>query len=313
MSSPILISLTFFCLVGAAATALYAALGDRHRLLQDRFAELAIQIRLAQEAGEDEEGRPSGLGDLLFRWIVKRVPKPKLDTPRGEKLSQMLAQAGFFKSSAATIYQAVRLVLTVGLAIIGLAISFLFGASPAHRILWPVGAGVIGYVAPGYFIGRRARARQGEITRQLSDVLDLLVVCVEAGLGLFEAIKLIGNETVRHKQAIGEELALVSNEISAGASLGDALRGLAERTAVEDIRPLAATLIQSEQLGAQIAPALRASSDGLRARRKLRAEEGAQKTTIKILFPLVLFVLPAMMMVIIGPAIVQILHTLSGS
>ena len=118
-------------------------------------------------------------------------------------------------------------------------------------------------------------------------------------------------ETERQKQAIGRELSLVASEISAGASLGQALRNLADRTAVEDIRPLAATLIQSEQLGAQIAPALHASSDALRTRRRLRAEEAAQKTTIKILFPLVLFILPAMFMVIMGPAVMQIIHTMS--
>ncbi|HEV7987357.1 MAG TPA: type II secretion system F family protein, partial [Candidatus Binataceae bacterium] len=158
-----------------------------------------------------------------------------------------------------------------------------------------------------------ARKRQNAIARQLSDVLDLLVVCVEAGLGLFEAIKIVGTESERQKQEIGRELALVTSEISAGATLGQALRNLAERTAVEDIKPLAATLIQSEQLGAQIAPALHASSDALRTRRRLRAEEAAQRTTIKILFPLVLFVLPAMLLVIVGPAIIQILHTLAGS
>src|SRR5208282_2851960 len=105
----------------------------------------------------------------------------------------------------------------------------------------------------------------------------------------------------------GTELNLVSTDISAGASLGQALRNLADRTAVDDIKPLAATLIQSEQLGAQVAPALRASSDALRSRRRLRAEEAAQKTTVKIMFPLVVFVLPAMLMVIAGPAAIQIL------
>jgi tight adherence protein C len=130
---------------------------------------------------------------------------------------------------------------------------------------------------------------------------------------LFEAIKVVGTESERQKQEIGRELALVSSEISSGATLGQALRNLAERTAVEDIKPLAATLIQSEQLGAQIAPALHASSDALRTRRRLRAEEAAQRTTIKILFPLVLFVLPSMLLVIVGPAIIQILHTLAGS
>jgi tight adherence protein C len=164
---------------------------------------------------------------------------------------------------------------------------------------------------PWVYLSRRARRRQGEIARQLSDVLDLLVVCVEAGLGLFEAIKIVGTESERQKQAIGRELSLVASEISAGASLGQALRNLADRTAVEDIKPLAATLIQSEQLGAQIAPALRSSSDALRTRRRLRAEEAAQKATIKILFPLVLFILPSMLMVIMGPAVLQIINTMS--
>jgi len=169
----------------------------------------------------------------------------------------------------------------------------------------------VGYFAPLYYLRRRATRRQKEISRQLSDVLDLLVVCVEAGLGLFEAIKIVGDETERYGQAIGAELALVSVEVAAGGSLGQALRNLADRTAVEDVKPLAATLIQSEQLGSQIGPALRASSDSLRSKRRFRAEEAAQKSTIKILFPLVLFVLPAMLIVLLAPAMIQAMRTLS--
>jgi tight adherence protein C len=170
---------------------------------------------------------------------------------------------------------------------------------------------LVGVVGPIYYLRRRARKRQGDISRQLSDVLDLLVVCVEAGLGLFEAIKIVGEETERQGQAIGGELALVSGEVAAGASLGQALRSLAERTSVEDVKPLAATLIQSEQLGAQIGPALRSSSDSMRTKRRFRAEEAAQKSVIKILFPLVLFVLPAMLIVILAPAMIQAIRTLS--
>ncbi len=121
---------------------------------------------------------------------------------------------------------------------------------------------------------------------------------------------MVGTEAERHGQVIGRELSLVASEVSSGASLGVSLRNLADRTAVDDIKPLAATLIQSEQLGAQIAPALHASSDAMRARRRLRAEEAAQKTAVKILFPLVLFVLPAMLIVIVGPALIQILQTM---
>ena len=186
------------------------------------------------------------------------------------------------------------------------------GFAMGRSILVVLGSLALGYFAPLYYLRRRAGKRQKEISRQLSDVLDLLVVCVEAGMGLFEAIKIVGDETERYGQAIGTELAQVSVEVAAGTSLGQALRNLAERTAVEDIKPLAATLIQSEQLGSQIGPALRSSSDALRIKRRFRAEEAAQKSTIKILFPLVLFILPAMLIVLLAPAMIQAMRTLSA-
>jgi tight adherence protein C len=195
---------------------------------------------------------------------------------------------------------------------VALLIALISGAQGGRFLMSIIGGLAAGLFLPSYLLGRRARKRQGAIAKQLSDVLDLLVVCVEAGLGLYEAIKVVGTEAERQKQEIGTELSLVSSEISAGASLGQAMRNLADRTAVEDIKPLAATLIQSEQLGAQIGPALHASSDALRTRRRLRAEESAQKASVKILFPLVLFVLPAMIMVIVGPAMIQVIRTLRG-
>jgi tight adherence protein C len=174
-----------------------------------------------------------------------------------------------------------------------------------------VGA-IFGVMAPVAYIGRRGRMRQRTITNELADMLDLLVVSVEAGLGINEALKVVGAECNRQHEEIGHELAIVSGEMAAGATLGDTLANLAERTAVEDFRPLAATLVQSEQLGAKIGPALRASSDALRSQRRLRAEEAGQKASVKILFPLVLLILPAMMMLIIGPAVIKALRTLSG-
>ena len=173
------------------------------------------------------------------------------------------------------------------------------------------GGAAVGAFLPGYYLNKRAKNRQIDIGRQLSDVLDLLVVCVEAGLGLLEAIKIVGDETKAQELVIGYELSQVAAEVNSGASLGQALRSLADRSGVADIKPLAATLIQSEQLGAAIGPALRAISDSIRSRRRLYAEEAAQKTTIKILFPLVLMILPAMLLIIIGPAIVQTVRTLS--
>jgi tight adherence protein C len=310
--SPFAIGVFVFFLAGAACVALYLALSPQNRAVDERFADLAVQMRASQGAlaGDSQD---EGVLRMLFRWAAKRVPPPDLDSPTGEKLQQTLAQAGFLKSSAPQTYQAVRVLLAIGCGVIGLLFGAIFHSSAATPLLLGMGGVGIGIFVPSYVLGRRARLRQSNISKQLSDVLDLLVVCVEAGMGLFEAIRIVGTECDRHGQEIGTELNLVATDISAGASLGQALRGLAERTAVEDIKPLAATLIQSEQLGAQIGPALRSSSDALRMRRRLQAEEEAQKASIKILFPLVIFVLPAMIAVIIGPAMISVLRTLSGS
>ncbi|HYB90543.1 MAG TPA: type II secretion system F family protein [Candidatus Binataceae bacterium] len=307
--STVLVSVAFFFLIAAAAIALYVAAFGSHRVVEERFADLAIKMRVSQGALEGDIA-DANLLRMLFRWAAKRIPPPNLDTPQGEKLVQTLAQAGYLKSAAPQAYQVTRVLLAVGGGVIGLIFGVFVHRTMAEPVMFCLGGVGVGIFVPSYYLGRRARARQTAIARELSDVLDLLVVCVEAGLGIYEAIKVVGSECERQGQEIGLELNLVASEISAGATLGQALRGLADRTAVDDIKPLAATLIQSEQLGAQIAPALHASSDALRTRRRLRAEESAQKASVKILFPLVIFVLPAMIAVIVGPAMLQVIRTL---
>jgi tight adherence protein C len=306
-----MIGVVVFLLAGGACVALYLAISPQSRAMEERFADLAVKMRASQGALAGDNQDDNVLA-MVFRWAAKRVPPPNLDTPTGEKLQQTLAQAGFLKSSAAQTYQITRVLLAAAGGVLGLLVGLIFHPASATPLLLALGGVGVGIFVPSYYLGRRARIRQNAISRQLSDVLDLLVVCVEAGMGLFEAIRIVGAECERHGQEIGTELNLVATDISAGASLGQALRGLADRTAVDDVKPLAATLIQSEQLGAQIAPALRASSDALRTRRRLHAEEDAQKASIKILFPLVIFVLPSMIAVIIGPAMISVLHTLSG-
>jgi tight adherence protein C len=307
-----MVGITVFFLAAGACVALYMAIAPQSRTVDERFADLAVKVRASQGALEGDNQDDNVLR-MLFRWAAKRVPAPDPDSPTGEKLKETLAQAGFLKSSAAHSYQVMRVLLAIGGGILGLLIGLIFHPTSATPLLLGIGGIGIGIFVPSYYLGRRARTRQANIAKQLSDVLDLLVVCVEAGMGLFEAIRIVGTECERHGQEIGTELNLVATDISAGATLGQALRGLADRTAVEDIKPLAATLVQSELLGAQIGPALKASSDALRMHRKLHAEEDAQKASIKILFPLVIFVLPSMIAVIIGPAMISVLHTLSGN
>ena len=248
---------------------------------------------------------------MLFRWAAKRVPPPNLDTPTGEKLQQTLAQAGFMKSTAPQTYQVARVLLAIGGGILGLLFGALFIQNAATPLLFGVGGVAIGVFVPSYYLGRRARIRQNAISRAALGCARFAGGMRRSGHGIVrgDSNRRHGMRTSRtgnrHRVEPGR------NRYFGGRLLGQALRGLADRTAVDDIKPLAATLIQSEQLGAQIGPALRSSSDALRMRRRLHAEEAAQKASIKILFPLVIFVLPSMIAVIIGPAMISVIHTLA--
>ena len=194
--TPLFVALMFFCLIAAGALGVYMAMFSSHRALEERFADIAIKMRVAQGA-LDDEAQADTLGKMLFRWAARRIPPPDLETPQGEKLSQTLAQAGFIKQGAAQLFQIIRIGCAIGGAILGAAIAIIVGKAPGQVFIF-AGAGVAaGLFLPSYYISRRARKRQGAISKQLSDVLDLLVVCVEAGLVLFEAIKIVGTEAYR--------------------------------------------------------------------------------------------------------------------
>ncbi|MGH7814020.1 MAG: type II secretion system F family protein [Candidatus Binataceae bacterium] len=311
--SLVMLSGSVFCLIGAAIVALVMAFSRNNQTVDERFADLAVKVRASQGAFEGGVVVDENLMNTVFKWAAKRVPAPKAGTPEGEKLSQTLAEAGYLKSSSAVTFQVIRFGLTIVFGVAGLAVGLVMHSNTSQPLLFALAGAVLGYLLPQLVLARRARARQQKISSQLSDVLDLLVVCVEAGLGLYEAIRIVGTECERQGQVIGTELGLVSADISSGATLGQAVRALADRTAVEDIKPLAATLVQSEQLGSQIGPALRSSSDALRMRRRLRAEEDAQKASVKMMIPLVVFVLPAMISVIIGPALIGVIKVMKGA
>ena len=305
-----MVSVTVLFLMGAVVTALYVAIYGSHRVMQERFDEMTLKLRTAKIVGDDDEPISDSVGRSLLQWALQRMPATK-KTRAAEKIAKTLVQAGFRRSNAVRVFVLIRLIAIGSCAILAMTVSGIYFQAGSRVLMAAVIGAGIGFYGPLYYLRKRAAKRQENISRELSDVLDLLVVCIEAGLGLFEAIKVVGDETARQEQAIGSELVLVAGEVGAGSTLGEGLRNLADRTAVDDVRPLAATLIQSEQLGAQVGPALRASSDSLRTKRRFRAEEAAQKSTVKILFPLVLFILPAMLLVILGPAVIEAIQTFS--
>jgi tight adherence protein C len=305
-------SLTVFLLFGAISVAIYAAIYGINRPFDDRIADIGVKMRVTYGNPENVDMDSDSFANTLFRWVAKHLPEPALNTPEREKLAQTMVRAGYSGSGAVRAFHFIRLASTAGTALLAMVAAIAFGLHGIKPLVAIIAGAGIGVFIPNYYIGRKARNRRDQIAAQLSDVLDLLVVCVESGLGLSEAIKIVGFECLRQKQEIGAELSMVSAELSAGSTLGQSLRSFADRTAVDDIKPLAATLVQSEKLGAQIGPALRSISDTMRTTRRLRAEEAAAKTTVKILFPLVLFILPAMMSVIVGPAMIQIMRALTG-
>src|SRR5260370_3829876 len=219
--SPFVIGIAVFVLAAAACGALIFAITPRSRVVDERFADLAVKVRVSQGALEGDLQDETMLR-MLFRWAAKRVPPPNLDTPAGEKLQQTLAQAGYLKSSAPQTYHITPVLLAVGGGTLGLLVGLILHASASPPLMFGFGGVGLGIFVPSYILGRRARQRQSAISRQLSDVLDLLVVCVEAGLGLYEAIRIVGTESERHGQEIGTELNLCAAEISAGRAAGRA-------------------------------------------------------------------------------------------
>jgi len=168
----------------------------------------------------------------------------------------------------------------------------------------------IGFFGPNEYVRRMAARRQHEMARGLPNALDLLVVCVEAGLGLNQALVRVSEEIERLSPVLSEQFALVNLEIRAGTPRDDAFRNMGERTGLDDLKSLMAMLIQTDRFGTSIAQALRVQADTLRTKRRQRAEEAAAKTTIKLVFPLVLFIFPAMFVVILGSAMIQIFQAL---
>jgi tight adherence protein C len=223
---------------------------------------------------------------------------------------KFLVQAGYFSPLSVSYYWGTRFVLMAGLGAGALLFLPIAGVGFLTSTLTALWFAVLGWIAPPFYVKSRVKKRQKEIVKALPDALDLLVVCVEAGLGLNQAIVRVSEEIDHVSLLMSEQLALVNLEIRAGTPRDDALRNLAERTGVADVQSLVAMLIQTDRFGTSIAQALRVHADTMRTKRRQRAEEAAAKTTIKLVFPLVLFIFPTMFVVILAPALIRIIRTL---
>jgi len=231
----------------------------------------------------------------------------------GEDVRVRLMRAGYRGNKALPLFVVLRVLCPILIGLLGFAYSYWTRADTTHMILYVMVFAAAGFFLPDIILWALVERRRTEIVLGLPDALDLMVICVEAGLGLTEAILRVGNETHRTCQPLSDELRMVNREMLAGVTRADALKNLAFRTGVEDIKSLVALLIQTERLGTSIAKSLRVHADNLRIRRRHRAEEKARKVSVKLVFPLVICIFPTLLVIILGPGIIRLVQTLADA
>ena len=260
-------------------------------------------------------GGPVSLDDNHAADLAQRLASPlsRLLPPSAaevRKLQKQLMQAGFRSPGAPLTYRAIQLFTLAGLPAV-IAITCAVLARPlSSAALYILGAFVVGFFLPRYALGRMIRSRQQLVRWGLADALDLMVISIEAGLGLNAAMVKVSTELRDAHPDICDEFEMANLEMRVGRDREEALRNLAERTGVDDLRSLVAMLIQTDKFGTSIARAIRAFSDSLRTKRRQRAEQAAQKAAVKLLFPLACFLFPTLFIALLGPAALQLMDTL---
>jgi len=251
--------------------------------------------------------------DAMTKMLEKASPalakplQPKTEI-EVSKLKQRLAHAGFRNEAAPSIYLGLKFIgLVAGFFLGGGAMLYSYGLA-TDALLYTVGIAGLMFYVPDLALWGLAAKRQEAIFLSLPDALDLMVVCVESGLGLDQAMRKVADEMKSSYRVIAEEFAICNFQLQMGRRRTEVLHELGYRTGVEDVRALAAILIQADKFGSSIAQALRVQSDSMRVRRRQLAEERAAKTAVKLIFPLVLFIFPAIFVVLVGPAAITMVN-----
>ncbi len=304
MDSNLLIAgLTFVLVLLVGILVFYYS--DRYRKKE------GIRERIRKEAAPEEDAggaaRFPGTASL-FRTIRRfgEAIMPKLNA-NASRVRIRLVRAGYHGENDAVIFFGSKAVGAALLLFLFVIVKLLaLPAMPVQKFfsLMLVSA-VAGFVLPDYYLYRKTKERKQKVFEGFPDALDLLVVCVEAGMGLDASIKRVGDEMALKNRVLSDEFRMLSLELRAGKPRADALRNLAMRTDLEDVSSLVTLLIQTDRFGTRVAQALRVHSDAMRTKRYQRAEEAASKLPVKILFPLVLFILPGLIMMLVGPAIIK--------
>jgi tight adherence protein C len=295
-----LLTIAVFLLV-SASTALFAV---RSRTWRARALE-----RLSTRSAPPAAALPSP--SLLWRGLVSRIgavlPAAPRDLPR---VKRRLVRAGFRNPAAPGFLQGARLVASVLMGIGALAAA-IHGGAPVDKLLMATAAAAaFGYLAPNQYVSVRIARRQHAIERGLPNALDLMVVCVESGLGIDQTIIQVAKELQVAHPEICDEFTVMNLELRAGKRRPEALHNLADRTGVEDVRKLVAVLVQTDRFGTSVAQSLRGHADYLRTLARQRAEERAAKLAVKLVFPIFFCVLPSLFLVTVGPVLTRLIRDL---
>jgi tight adherence protein C len=292
---PLLAFVVGSALVGAAA---FLLMPNRAVAIDRRLEELTTG-RINDEV-ETKNKFDSLVG--MFKRLGEKAPRSAKELG---SLRLRLVQAGYRRDEAVTIFFGIRVASALGLFAL-LASGLVFKSN----IVMALGGAGIGYVIPGFLLARMAKRRSHRIRLSLADALDLMVVSVEAGLGLDQALQRVGQELAFAYPDLSDELRLVNLELRAGKARADALRNLADRSGVDDLSALVTMLIQTDKFGTSVAQSLRVYSETLRTKRRQRAEEAAAKVGVKMVFPLVFCIFPSIWVVTIGPAAIKFVKVL---
>jgi tight adherence protein C len=302
---PLLVAVAIVALIFSVLS----MLSNRNSRAQERLDRLSRPASLAEiEDPKLKKERFQGLVET-----AKSFAKPLMPTSEKEsnEIKQKLAHAGFRSDSAVAVYLGMRFFSFLAFLVVA-AVIFLPGNGLNGRSLrWLAIIGGIGFYLPNFALWWLRTTRMNQIFLSLPDVLDLLVVCVESGLGLDAALRKVCDEMRDHAKVICEELNLSNFQLQMGRPRREVLHDLGVRTGVDDLRSLSAILIQADRFGTSIAQALRVQSDSMRTRRKQLAEEKAAKTAVQLIFPLVLFIFPGIFVVLVGPAAINIMKAMN--
>jgi tight adherence protein C len=282
---------------------------------QQKVSDWSIRAKgqsLSQSASQKNNGQPS-IKDQGMKLLERlgQVNKPK-DQAVTTRLRASLAAAGYRNPRSLVIFLGTRIFLAIllGLAFLVFGSDVMQGKNPMYFPIALIGAMVVGFYGPQIWLGSAISKRKERLVNGFPDALDLMVVCVEAGLGLDQAISRVGHEVKQGHPDLGEEFILLNLELRAGLSREQGLRNLVNRTDLDDIRSLVALLIQTDRFGTSIGQALRVHSDSMRLKRRLKAEERGAQLPVKLMIPLILFIFPALMVVIIGPGAISLMRNL---